>query len=144
MNIKTIGSEADCDLVLNNGSVSALHARLELNSDGHVFVLDSGSDQDTWLNRNEQWIRIHKVRLCIADRIRFGELEVPLAQLIALFGKGANVRLGDKHFSLRKRNSQVANEVDKPGDATLLDRPKRNPLTGKVEQQAIKPAAQQD
>jgi hypothetical protein len=140
LNIKTIGCESDCDLTLHHASVSSLHARLELRDNGHIYVLDAGSEKKSFLNRNDQWIRVHKTRLCVADRIRFGELEVPLPQLVAVFGKGADVRLGDKQFSLRKRNSQHSDGTHKPGNSAPLERPKRNPLTGKIEQQTAKQA----
>ena len=143
LNIKTIGCKPDCDLALDHTSVSELHARLELSDNGRVYVLDAGSEKNTFLNRNDQWIRIQRVLLCVADRIRFGEFEVPLPQLVGLFGKGAGVRLGDKRFSLRKRNSQPSAETQMPIDAGPLERPKRNPLTGKIEQHDIEQTSKQ-
>lgn len=137
MNIKTIGREPGCDLMLELTGVSALHARLELCDDGRVYVVDAGSSNDTFLNRNDQWIRLHKVRLCVGDRIRFGQHEVALQQLVEVFGKRAGVRLGEKHFSRCGRSPQNLNTIENAKNTAVMSKPTRNPLTGKIEQQAI-------
>lgn len=134
MNIKIIGREPDCDLVIDRNDVGGVQARLELSDDGRVYLLDAGSGINTYLNRNEQWIRIHKICLCIADRIRFGEYELPLPELLAVFGKRADIRLGDEHFSLHRHKSVRPNQRDSSSGDAKLQRPRRNPLTGKIEQ----------
>lgn len=134
MNIKIIGREADCDLVIDSADIAGVQARLELCDDGRVYLLDAGSGTGTCLNRNEQWIKIHKIRLCVADRVRFGEVEISLPQLIAVFGKREDIRLGDEHFSLRRHKSARPNNRDNSATGSKLQRPRRNPLTGKIEQ----------
>lgn len=137
MNTKTIGREATCDLVLEHATVSRTHARLELAGDDIVWVEDAGSRNGTFLQRNDGWIRVRKVTLCAGDRIRFGDCEVPLQKLTAVFGPHANVRLGEKHFSLRhgKKGTKLTSEWDEPGPS--LQKPRRNPLTGKIEEDRL-------
>lgn len=134
MNIKTIGRESGCDLVIDCADIAGVQARLELCAEGRVYLLDAGSATNTCLNRNEQWIKIHKIRLCIGDRVRFGEVEIPLPQLIAAFGKRADIRLGDESLSLRRHTSARPNIRDSSTTGAKLQRPTRNPLTGKIEQ----------
>ena len=74
MKIKTCGRETSCDLVLEQSTVSRLHARIELADDGLVCIQDAGSHNGTFLNRNDTWIRVMRAsQLCIGDRIRFGD-----------------------------------------------------------------------
>ena len=142
MNIKTIGSEPNCDLIFDKSEVAGLQARLELDEDGRVYLLDAGSDLSTFLNRNEQWIRVHKIRLCVADRIRFGQFELPLSTLVSAFGSGANIRLGDDNFNSRRRQSSASPKRSNVNVGVKLQRPRRNPLTGKIEQSDL--SASQD
>lgn len=143
MNIKTIGRAPSCDLMLDLAGVSTLHARLELCDDGRVYVVDADSGNHTFLNRNDQWIRLHKARLCAGDRIRFAQHEVLLPQLVDVFGKRAGVRLGEKHFSRRGRSSQTLNAIENVKNAAVMGKPMRNPLTGKIEQQAMEQLVEQ-
>ena len=103
-NIKTLGQDESCDLTLDDPTVSAVHARIELLEDGLVCVHDEGSVGGTFLNRNDTWIKVKSISLCIADRLCFGKVEVPLEQLTAVFGE-SNARLGEKHFSLRNQKN---------------------------------------
>ncbi len=143
MNIKIIGRESDCDLIIDRADVGGVQARLELCDDGRVYLLDADSGINTYLHRNEQWIRIHKIRLCIADRIRFGEYELPLSQLISVFGKRSDIRLDDEHFYLQRHKSVSSKQRDKATAGAKLQRPRRNPLTGKIEQNYAQQEQQQ-
>ena len=134
LKVKTIGREGSCDLVLEHTTASRQHARLELAEDGSMWVVDAESSNGTFLKRNDGWIRVLRVTLCIGDRIRFGDSEVPLQQLSAVFGRRANVRLGEKHFSLRQGSKTVA-AWDQP--APSLRKPRRNPLTCQIEEDRL-------
>ena len=137
MNVKTIGRETSCDLVIEDATVSRQHASIELSEDGSVWVVDADSRNGSFLNRNDAWIRFCKVTLCVGDRIRLGDYEVPLQQLTSVFGKRANVKLGEQHFSLRQggKGSRKLSGWDEPGSS--LQKPKRNPLTGQVEEERL-------
>ncbi len=131
---KTIGRESSCDLALEYPAISRLHARIELLDDGLVSVHDAGSQNGTFLNRNDTWIRVRKVTLCIGDRIRFGGHEVPLDRLTAVFGDRSNARLEAKHFPLRQASQAARSVTDMSDPGAGLQKPRRNPLTGKIEE----------
>jgi pSer/pThr/pTyr-binding forkhead associated (FHA) protein len=111
-----------------------LHARIELADDGLVSIIDAGSSNGTFVNRNDCWIRVRKVHLCIGDRIRFGECDVPLERLTAVFGKRANIRLEAKRFPIR-RGKTVSTPLEKQAEhGPARNKPRRNPATGKIEE----------
>lgn len=134
MKIKTCGSDPSSDLVIEDESVSRLHARIELNDDGRVCLEDAGSDNGSYLNRNDTWIRIRKVILCVGDRIRCGAVEVPLKRLIAVFDSRDLARLEAKPVALRHTKNIVQSHARQPGQGPALNRPRRNPATGKIEE----------
>ena len=131
---KTIGRDPDCDLVLEHPAVSRNHARIELAGDGLVSLRDAGSSNGLFLNRNDTWIRVRKVTLCIGDRIRFGEYEVPLERLTAVFGNHSNARLEARHFPPVHGNKGARSFADLQDSGPALRKPRRNPLTGNIEE----------
>ena len=134
MKSKTAGREPSCDLVCEHATVSRFHARIELADDGFVSLVDTGSRNGTFLNRNDSWIRVHKVTLCIGDRIRFGEHIVPLEQLTTVFGSRSNARLEATHFPLRQGDMANRPYADLHDPGPVLKKPRRNPSTGKIEE----------
>ena len=131
LNIKMCGRETTCDLILDHTTVSRYHAQIELADDDRVFVCDNASRNGTFLNRNDSWIRIKKVTLCIGDRIRFGDIEVSLKDITAVFGRHSNARLEARHFALGTGAKSFARQVD---HGPVLQKPRRNPATGKIEE----------
>jgi hypothetical protein len=132
MKTKTIGSWSQCDLVLEGEKVSPVHAQAELGSDGFLTVLDAGSEHGTFLQRNKQWIRIVKVELGSQDRIRCGEVEVEVSQLVQLFGERVRVQLRDSQ-SLRLP-ARLVERLEAVKARAVLERPRRNPETGNIEE----------
>ncbi len=131
MKIKTCGRDTSCDISLDHSTVSSIHAHIELAADGLLCLRDADSANGTFLNRNDTWIRIRKVTLCIGDRIRCGDIEVPLQQLTAVFGNRSNARLEAKPFAVRHGHGRAITPL--PDHEPVLQRPRRNPLTGKIE-----------
>jgi len=131
---RTIGRGADCDVVLDHGTVSRLHARVQATPDGYLAVMDADSGNGTFLHRNGHWIRVRKVILGTQDRIRFGEQELPIERLITLFGHQSRIRLREGYSA---RGKPLVFQ-DWPGEATkprvVLENPRRNPLTGDIEE----------
>jgi pSer/pThr/pTyr-binding forkhead associated (FHA) protein len=121
---KTCGRDPACDLVVEHPTVSRFHARIELADDGVVWVEDDHSCNGTHLKRCDNWTRIYKASLCIGDSIRFGDFEVPLEQVTALFAGEAKVRLRARRFPFQVKAA--------PGEQ--IQKPRRNPVTGKVEE----------
>jgi pSer/pThr/pTyr-binding forkhead associated (FHA) protein len=132
--MKTIGRAGSCDLVLEHDSVSRLHAQIEVTGDGYLAIQDARSHNGTWLRRNGAWIRAHKVILGSQDRIRFGEREVPLEDLVGLFAANQKVRLREGYSVRGKPLLFDALLRDLPKPRTVLENPRRNPLTGDIEE----------
>ena len=57
--IRTCGREPTCDLVLEDVTLSRLHAHIELADDGLVTINDACSSNGTFVKRNDSWIRMH-------------------------------------------------------------------------------------
>ncbi len=128
--IVTIGSNATCDLRLEDSSVSGLHAQARLDSSGYLWLRDQDSAKGTHLGRNDGWVKVRLVCVCTGDQLRFGNVSVELDQITRLFGDDTPVRLAPTpesslydaragRYTLRDRN-----------DEPTLSNPKRNPTTG--------------
>jgi hypothetical protein len=133
MKTRSIGSSNQCDLVVEGETVSPIHAQVQLGQDGYLTVLDAGSDHGTFLQRNKQWIRVLKVELGSRDRIRCGETEVDLNQLVDLFGERVRVQLRDSQ-NLRMP-AIMAERLAAAKTRVTIERPRRNPETGNIEEE---------
>ncbi len=134
MKKKIIGRDSDCDIALDHASVSRRHASIHVTEEGYLAIHDNNSANGTFLHRNGRWIRIRNVGLGTQDRIRFGENEVPLDRLIEAFGSNVRVRLREG-WSVRGRPlvfDQTFAGV--PKQREVLTHPRRNPITGKIEE----------
>jgi len=131
---KTIGRAGDCDLVLEHDSVSRKHAEVEVTPEGYLAVLDAQSSNGTFLSRNGRWIRARKVILGIQDRIRFGDQEVPLDRLVNLFESDSRVRLREGYWVRGKPLLFDHLHTDLHRPKVVLENPRRNPLTGDIEE----------
>jgi len=131
---RTIGRSAECKLVLEHRSVSRLHATVEATPEGYLAVHDADSSNGTFLHRNGQWVRLRKVILGAQDQIRFGDQEVPLDQLVGLFGKRAKVRLREGYAVRGKPLVFDPLLADLPKPKVVLENPRRNPVTGDIEE----------
>jgi len=131
---KTIGRSSECDLVLEHDSVSRLHADIEVTREGYLAVQDAHSSNGTFLHRNGRWVRARKVILGNQDRIRFGDQEVALDRLVSLFGSHSRVRLREG-YSVRGKPLLFDHlPMDLPKPKIVLENPRRNPLTGNIEE----------
>jgi pSer/pThr/pTyr-binding forkhead associated (FHA) protein len=128
---RTIGRSAACSLQLDDASVSRLHATLDVTPDGYLAVRDHESSNGTWLQRNGRWVRARRIVLGSQDRVRFGDCEVPLERLVALFGQRSRVRLHDA-YSVRGRPLLLEGEPNRA--RPVFENPRRNPLTGDIEE----------
>jgi pSer/pThr/pTyr-binding forkhead associated (FHA) protein len=134
MKMKTLGRGADCNIVLDHESVSRIHAQIRITDEGYLAVQDMNSGNGTFLHRNGHWIQIKKVILGTQDRIRFGEKEMQLEKLVAAFGGGQRVRLREG-YSVRGKPLVFDQQLlDLPKARTILENPRRNPITGNIEE----------
>ena len=134
MKMKTLGRGADCNIVLDHESVSRTHAQIRITDEGYLAVQDLNSGNGTFLHRNGQWIRIKKVVLGTQDRIRFGEKELDLEKLVAALGGRQKVRLREGYSVRGKPLVFDQHTHDLPRARTILENPRRNPVTGNIEE----------
>ena len=132
MKTRTIGSWDGCDLAFDDKQMAPIHAQVQLNEDGFITVLDAGTDDGTFLQRNEQWIRIVRIELGSQDRIRCGSQVIDAGQLVKLFGEQVRVQLRDNDklrvpSALEERLAAAEKRV-------VFERPRRNPETGNIEE----------
>lgn len=128
---RTVGRAAGSDVLLEHHSVSRLHASVQVTEEGYLAVQDLSSRNGTWLHRNGRWVRARRMVLGAQDRVRFGDHEVPLAQLVDLFGERSRVRLREG-FAVRGKPLVFDGLPAKP--RVVLENPRRNPVTGDIEE----------
>jgi hypothetical protein len=107
---------------------------VQTTADGYLAVLDGASSNGTFLHRNGRWIRIRKAILGTGDRLRCGERELPLEQLVALFDQHGRVRLREGYSVRGKPLIFEEWPGESPRPRVVLENPRRNPLTGDIEE----------
>ncbi len=77
-----IGRDAGADVVLDDDSVSRFHAELVL-AGRHRYLTDRDSLNGTWRWQGESWQRVRQDYVENIDRLRFGDVETSVSELIA-------------------------------------------------------------
>lgn len=90
-----IGRSRDCDIVIDDVTVSRRHAELALGESGHFVLTDLDSSGGTFLRGASGWRQIRRAQIALADRIRLGACETTAQDLVS--------RLGQKSAAPRKR-----------------------------------------
>jgi len=134
MKVRTAGRGHECDIVLEHASVSRVHVHIEVTDEGYLEVKDAGSANGTFLNRNGTWIRVKKVILGTQDRLKLGELEVPMEQLLATYGSHDRVQLREGYSVRGKPLVFDQTFINQQKPKIVLENPRRNPLTGNIEE----------
>jgi pSer/pThr/pTyr-binding forkhead associated (FHA) protein len=68
---KRIGRSAAADVVVNDKSVSRIHARIMMDPDGQIAVDDLGSTNGVFVNGTQE----HSAYLAVRDIVSFGNVE---------------------------------------------------------------------
>lgn len=123
----TIGRDASCDLRLDQDTVSRRHASLRVDGDGRYRLEDLGSSNGTWRRAGARWERIGSTALEDDDLLRFGEVETTLRGLLQRVP--AVLMTGEP----TPGDTPLLVAAEAPGGAPL-DRPRRNPDTGEIEE----------
>ncbi len=79
-----IGRHQDCDLRLDDDSVSRRHAEVVLTGDGHYFITDRASTGGTFVLDGSGWRPIHQEFVGPTDRLKFGDQELAGSRLESL------------------------------------------------------------
>lgn len=125
----TIGRNRDCDIVIADTSVSRVHAELVETDDGRFYLTDCGSKFGTFVGGDKDgWSAIRQVYVGQEDRIRLGEYEASIAQLLRMIPVG---------IVPRQPQHAVVPPVDEiETSSEISDLPKgpveRDPATGKI------------
>ena len=131
--IVIIGKNATCDLQLDHPTVSGLHAQARLDGGRFLWVRDEVSARGLFLKRHGNWVRARLIAPCTGDMLRFGDVEVTLDQITALFPDNSGVRLAPSPkpslYDERTGRYTLKSKDDEP----TLNTPTRNPETGGVE-----------
>jgi FHA domain len=129
----TIGRDSKNDIVLKDASVSAQHACIEAIKGNRLIIRDAATRSGTFLWREDRWTQAMLIHLGPQDRIRFGNYEMnwqDLAESCAGFGMGTASGLRSAGLAMAGRISE------KP----VYENPKRNPVTGAVEERESDPS----
>jgi pSer/pThr/pTyr-binding forkhead associated (FHA) protein len=113
-----VGRASDCDIMLSDPTVSRRHADLIPGSGSDFLLVDRKSTSGTFLRHKGAWRRVTMVRVVPEDRVRLGDHETSIGQLIAMAAQADN----------RGGRSADLPTADRAGRA----RPERNPETGEI------------
>jgi hypothetical protein len=124
----TIGRDSKNDIALKDASVASQHARIEAIIGNRLIIRDLGTRSGTFLWRDQRWTQALVVHLGPQERIRFGNLEMSWKELAdTSAGSGMKPSLEQN----RKAGLLVPGKIsEKP----MFENPKRNPVTGAVEE----------
>ncbi len=101
-----IGRHPDCDIVIDDPTVSRRHAELSRVADQLYLLNDGGSTCGTFVLEPQGWKRISSARVRTADRIRLGAFEASVADIIKLGRSG-----GDRHGGVVERDPDTGEIV---------------------------------
>jgi pSer/pThr/pTyr-binding forkhead associated (FHA) protein len=131
----TIGRNRDCDIVIADTSVSRVHAELVETDDGRFYLTDCGSKYGTFIGGGKDgWNAIRQAYVGQQDRIRLGEYEVSIAQLLSMIPAGVAPR-APRHAPVPPvEGVPPVDEIETLSE--ISDLPKgpveRDPATGKI------------
>jgi pSer/pThr/pTyr-binding forkhead associated (FHA) protein len=139
MRTLTIGRTRSTDIQLEDDSVSRLHARLEIDSEGGLVLVDKGSSNGTFLWHQGSWKRVTRARVEQSSRLRFGAVESSVLDLIGDLAVGLPIVEGTTRSTRDlpgRRKKGVVLMSGRVESRSSFKRPKRNPVTGEIEEGA--------
>jgi len=86
-----VGRGNDCEIRLDDASISRLHAELSVTDDGRYYITDCNSSRGSFRFEGGDWVRMRQGFVKREDRLKLGNAELTVAQLIrALSPHGAS------------------------------------------------------
>lgn len=125
-----VGRNPECDFRLLNGSVSRLHAILKITDANDLTITDSGSKNGTYVWKNEAWKSVKSAEVKRTDRLRFGEAEADVLDILGAvkrrpkLGRGQRQKIGGQSKGGQSTEAQLAR----------FKKPRRNQITGDIEE----------
>ncbi|HEX4346192.1 MAG TPA: HD domain-containing phosphohydrolase, partial [Vicinamibacterales bacterium] len=108
---KTIGRSRDADILLDEPSLSRIHAVLRMSTDGVITVDDQRSTNGVFVNGK----RVESATLAASDRVKFGTIEYQVDS------EPAPAPIPDVHTMMRVSIGSLApKDVDREGVEALL------------------------
>lgn len=126
--VVTIGRGTEADIRLADDSISRLHAELVVSAGGLLHVADRSSTNGTWIRSRGRWERVRQRMVEPLDRLRLGELEVPVFELVRRIPDSIELPRTSRPEATPAR-AQPQSSAD---DGLPRGRVRRNPLTGEV------------
>ena len=136
MRLLKIGRDASCDIVLNSGKVSALHAELTLLDNGDILLEDKNSRNGTFI-MNCPIKPGTQVNVKRGDAIRFADVELLWSQVPqpednsnykAVYGIGTNFRNDIQLVGGSVSRFHATLKIDRRGKAFIVDIARTEPL----------------
>ena len=121
-----VGRGRRADIRLDDASVSRQHAELVVSDGGAIHVADRSSANGTWIETDGQWERIAQRAVVLGDRLRLGDVEIAVSELVRRVPAHADVGT--------PAEGQAAARVAgrRSGDGLPKGPVRRNPGTGEV------------
>jgi predicted component of type VI protein secretion system len=76
-----VGRNKDCEIVLEDQTVSRQHLEVVVTADGRYYLTDMNSSGGTAVLRNNEWIAVRQAYVEKTDQIRLGELLMTVQEL---------------------------------------------------------------
>lgn len=120
-----VGRGRRADIRVGDKSVSRLHAELVLGGDGTLQVADRSSANGTWIEADGRWRRITQRTVTSADRLRLGDVEIEIKELLRGVPRWAAGSTGN-------RDEESGRSGKGNTDGLPRGPVRRNPETGEV------------
>ncbi len=130
-----IGRHQDCDLKLDDSSVSRCHAEVVLTADGRYFITDRNSTGGTFVHRGSDsdsdsgWRPVRQAFIDPADRLRLGTYELPASRLESL--RIPNAGGGGSIAGTAEAIGSIPDDAPDPAKGLM-----RDPETGEIIEQS--------
>ena len=105
-----VGRSKTASIVLDDKSVSRVHAELIRGDDGRYRVVDCNSSYGTFVQRNGAWKRIESATVSLDDPVMLGRHETTVRMLLDRLGRSASVgpsRRKTQEFSTVRRLAAI-------------------------------------
>lgn len=125
-----IGRDQSNDVVIDDNSVSRLHAELVLSKSGKMYLSDCKSNNGTFVGRDGQWVPIIQNFIEPAEVILLGRHQTTGSQLMAMAQASARARAGKSAPPSQSKRSHAEEQRQK--NDLPSGKVRRDPGTGDI------------
>jgi len=120
------GRNKDCEIVLDDPTVSRQHLEIVVTASGRFYLTDRNSSSGTTLLRNNDWVALRQAFVEKTDQIRLGELSMTVQEL-ALHIDNYNSSAGSAAGKKPGSGAEWSAKDELPEGPV-----KRDPITGEI------------